>query len=77
MFSHKKNLCSTFRIEKRDDLSEICTKEMGKLFMYDFTHHGRIANGRISISLVMSTFKNSYLSHSLSVFAETFTKMFL
>ena len=77
MFSHKKNLWSTIRIEKREDFSQMCTKEMGKFSLYYITNHGRIANGRISIPLVISTSKNSYLSYLLSDFSETFTNMFL
>ena len=42
---------------KKDNLSEICTKVMGKLFMYDITHLGPVASVRISIALVITTFK--------------------
>ena len=71
MSSHKKNLCSTIRIEKKNDFSRMCTKEMEKFSLHYITHHGRIANWRISIPLVISTFKNSYLSYSLPDFSET------
>ena len=76
MSSHKKILYSTFRIEKRDDFSKMCTIEIGKFSLHYLTHHGRIANWRISISLVISNFKNSYFSYSLPDFFETFTDMF-
>ena len=76
MSSHKKILYSTFRIEKRDDFSKMCTKEMGKFSLHYITHHGHVANWKICIPLVISTFKNSYLSYSLPDFSETFS-MFL
>ena len=64
-------------LRKQDDFSRMCTKEMEKFSLHYITHHGRIANWRISIPLVISTFKNSYLSYSLPDFSETFTNMFL
>ena len=77
MSSLKKILYSTFRIEKRDDFNKMYTIEIGKFSLHYLTDHGRIANWRISISLVISNFKNSYLSYSLPDFSETFTDMFL
>ena len=54
---------------------------MGKFFQYYIIHHGRIDNGMISISfmsLVISTFKNAYLSYSLFDYSETLlSNMFL
>ena len=64
-------------MEKIDNFSKMCANEIEKFSLHYITHHGHIANLRISISLVISTFKNSYLSYSLSDFSETFTNMFL
>ena len=72
-----KNICSTIRFDKMGKISQMCTQEMGKFSLYYITHHGRIANRRISIPLVISTFKNSYLFYLLSDLYETFTIMFL
>ena len=72
MSSYKKNICYPIRIEKRDNLGKIGAKEMGKFSLHDITHHGHIANGKISISLVMATFKYSYFSYYLFDFSQTF-----
>ena len=77
MSSYKKNICSPIRIEKSDNLGKMRAKEMGKFSLYDITHHGHIANGRISISLVMAAFKYSYLSYYLSDFSQTFAYVLL
>ena len=64
-------------LRKKDDFSRMCTKEMGKFSLHYITHHGRVANWKIYIPLVISTLKNSYLSYSLPDFSEIFTNMFL